>query len=243
MGTPGRYRNLETESIVATIERLAARIEERFPGSGLGRVARELLDASREVQHKAAEIARPQTGLRLAVCVGIGVLGFLLVVVPFAADAPRSFEIDELVQVTEAGINILVILGGAILFLATTERRVRRGRALAAIHELRSLAHVVDMHQLAKDPQALEPGFDPRATSPERPMSAFELSRYLDYCTEMFSLIGKLAAVYTADESDPEIVAAVNEVESLTTGLSRKVWQKIMVLQSGLRPAHGVRGS
>ena len=26
---------------------------------------------------------------------------------------------------------------------------------------------------------------------------------------------------------------AVNEIEDLTTGLSRKIWQKIMILQSG----------
>jgi len=63
-------------------------------------------------------------------------------------------------------------------------------------------------------------------------MTGFELSRYLDYCSEMFSLIGKLAAVYTEHLDDPDIVAAVNEVEALTTGLSRKVWQKIMILQS-----------
>lgn len=32
---------------------------------------------------------------------------------------------------------------------------------------------------------------------------------------------------------DAVALAAVNEVESLTTGLSRKIWQKLMILHSG----------
>jgi hypothetical protein len=35
----------------------------------------------------------------------------------------------------------------------TIETRVKRRRALRAIHELRSIAHVIDMHQLTKDPE------------------------------------------------------------------------------------------
>jgi hypothetical protein len=48
----------------------------------------------------------------------------------------------------------------------------------------------------------------------------------------MLSLIGKLAALYVQKFDDPVALAAVNEVEELTTGLSRKIWQKIMVLNS-----------
>jgi hypothetical protein len=33
---------------------------------------------------------------------------------------------------------------------------------------------------------------------------------------------------------DPVALAAVNEVEDLTTGLSRKIWQKIMILNTFL---------
>jgi len=38
-------------------------------------------------------------------------------------------------------------------FLTTLESRVKRARALAMIHELRSIAHIIDMHQLTKDPE------------------------------------------------------------------------------------------
>jgi len=57
-------------------------------------------------------------------------------------------------------------------------------------------------------------------------------SEYLDYCSEMLSLIGKLAALYVQKFDDPVALAAVNEVEDLTTGLSRKIWQKIMILNA-----------
>ncbi|NIO43804.1 MAG: hypothetical protein GTO41_28795 [Burkholderiales bacterium] len=48
----------------------------------------------------------------------------------------------------------------------------------------------------------------------------------------MLSLIGKLAALYVQRFDDPVALASVNEVESLATGLSRKIWQKIMILHS-----------
>jgi len=137
------------------------------------------------------------------------------------------------VQAVEAGINDLVFVGVAIYFLATLEARIKRQRALKAIHELRALAHIVDMHQLTKDPHViLSPGPATRS-SPKRTMTDFELSRYLDYCSEMLSLIGKVAALYVQRFDDPVALSAVNEMEDLTTGLSRKIWQKIMILNQG----------
>ena len=46
----------------------------------------------------------------------------------------------------------------------------------------------------------------------------------------MLSLTGKVAALYAQSLHDSVVLSAVNEVESLTTGLSRKIWQKIMIL-------------
>jgi hypothetical protein len=66
-------------------------------------------------------------------------------------------------------------------------------------------------------------------------MSEFELIRYLDYCSEMLSLTGKLAALYMQNMRDPVIIDAVTEIEELTTNLSRKIWQKIMILQQPSR--------
>jgi hypothetical protein len=59
-------------------------------------------------------------------------------------------------------------------------------------------------------------------------MTPFELNRYLDYCSEMLSLTGKIAATYIQHFEDADAVNAVSEVEQLTSNLSGKIWQKIM---------------
>ena len=128
-------RTLRTDAIVEAIARLGQRIDERFPDSGLGEVAAELLTVSREVQQRAAEFSRPNRGLRIATTVAAGALLAALVagiVSTRVQDEP--FMLSQLVQVTEAGINVLVVVGGAALFLVTAEARVRRRRALRAIH-------------------------------------------------------------------------------------------------------------
>ena len=60
--------------------------------------------------------------------------------------------------------------------------------------------------------------------------------RYLDYCSEMLSLTGKLAALYMQNMRDPIVIESVNEIEDLTTSLSRKIWQKIMILNQPTKP-------
>ena len=124
----------------------------------------------------------------------------------------------------------MVYVAIAVFFLVTIEIRVKRRRALRAIHELRAIAHVIDMHQLTKDPEwVLDRGRE-TGVLPPRTMSRFELSRYLDYCSEALSLTGKVAALYIRDFDDTVALQAVNEVEDLTTGLSRKIWQKLSIL-------------
>ena len=50
----------------------------------------------------------------------------------------------------------------------------------------------------------------------------------------MLSLTGKVAALYAQELDDPVVVEAVNDIEMLATNLSRKVWQKIAILQAAL---------
>jgi hypothetical protein len=59
-----------------------------------------------------------------------------------------------------------------------------------------------------------------------------ELGRYLDYCSELLSLIGKIAALYSQCLEDPVVLEAVDDVEDLTTELSQKIWQKITLLDT-----------
>lgn len=227
------YRNLDSQKILRTIETLERRIGERFPGSGLGRVCQELVTIAEESHKRSAWIARPQRSLRIITGVLVTLMiGGLLFVLANAAWPNNRFDLVLLVQVSEAGLNVFLLLSAAILSLITAETRIKRRRALKAIHELRALAHVIDMHQLTKDPERLQARQAATPSSPKQNLSEFELGRYLDYCSEMLSLIGKLAALYVQKFDDPVALAAVNEVEDLTTGLSRKIWQKIMIINS-----------
>ena len=63
-------------------------------------------------------------------------------------------------------------------------------------------------------------------------MSKFEVTRYLDYCSEMLSLISKLAALYAQNLPDAVVIDAVNDIEELTTNLSSKIWQKITIIDA-----------
>ncbi len=225
------YRHLNADSTISTIETLNGRINERFHDSGLSRVCSELLEVAADSKARASLIARPNYWLRLFVglVVMFGLLG-LIYSFSLLEISSRDFDLAELVQITEAGINDVVLIGAAILFLVTMETRVKRARALEALHELRSIAHVIDMHQLTKDPGRFAKDWIVTATSPRSELTAYELTRYLNYCSEMLSLTGKVGALYAQDFKDGVVLATVNELESLTTGLSRKIWQKIMIL-------------
>ncbi len=227
------YRTLDSAKTVSTIFALKTRIEERFPSSGLSRVCDELYRIANETKNKSDWISRPNYALRvgIAAVVLIGLVG-LLYSISVMGLTLRTFDAGELVQITEAGLNDIVLIGAAIFFLVTVEMRVKRSRALSALHELRSIAHVIDMHQLTKDPSILLKQAILTPSSPKRELSAFELARYLDYCSEMLSLTGKIAALYAQNFKDSVVLSAVNEVESLTTGLSRKIWQKIIILNA-----------
>ena len=134
-------------------------------------------------------------------------------------------------------MNEIILIGAAIYFLLGLETRRKRARALAAIHVLRAMAHIIDMHQLTKDPERLSGGGLPDTpSSPERKMTPFELTRYLDYCSEMLAIISKIAALYVQNAGDPVTLAAVNEVQDLTGNLSQKIWQKIMILDRMMPP-------
>jgi hypothetical protein len=219
------YQSLDPVRIIETLERLRERIEERFPNSGLGRVCGELISTARGSAAEAADIAKPNWPLRA----GVGAIIVLGVIAQFwAAEFLHLEDIETnvgLLQSLEAAVNLLILFGGAAWFLITLEERLQRRRALDALHTLRSMAHVIDMHQLTKDPATLV-----QERAPPRAMTSFELTRYLDYCAEMLALIGKLAALYADRMRDPVVIDAVTEIENLTTGLARKIWQKISLI-------------
>lgn len=226
---------LEADQIVETAVKLQDRIDERFTDRGINQRARDLVRIAHRATALAETIGQPILWVR-ACMVGLGIffVGVIAILpISFSTDvAGQQRDAFEWLQVLEAGLNDVVLLGAGAFFLITLESRIKRRRCLRELHELRSYAHVVDMMQLTKDPQRHSDTSRDTPASPSRDLSDFELSRYLDYCSELLSLTGKLAALYVQDFDDPVALAAVNEIEDLTTGLSRKIWQKLVVLAS-----------
>lgn len=227
---------LKHDRIIATVATLRRRIEERFPGSGLSTLCGELLQVAQRAAKTADAIGRPIGAIRL---VGYATATLLITLavglVWFAFEKIEAEQADLLdwIQAIDAGVNEIILLGLSIFFLISLESRIKRRRAISAVHELRSIAHIIDMHQLTKNPERSVGDWASTENSPKNTMTAFELNRYLDYCSEMLSLTGKIAALYVQNFDDADAVAAVSEVEQLTTGLSRKIWQKIMILEQG----------
>ncbi len=233
MAPPPASHRLDAASIVVTLERLCARIGERFPAAHLGAVCGELVATGRNTARSVSQMARPILWLRvltaLIVLAWLGGTGFVLAEVDWI-EIGRRADATSLAQGLDSVVNLLLLAGAAIWFLVTFERRWKRSRILSALYGLRSFAHVIDMHQLTKDPTAILGKGQPTASSPERRMSEFELARYLEYCAEMLALTAKLAALYASASDDEQVMAAVNDVEDLASNLGRKIWQKIMII-------------
>jgi hypothetical protein len=222
---------LDPRLISETVNRLRLRVEARFPGSGLATVAVQLAEVAARASATSEWIGRPITALRVGVFALIGIIVLGLGLTLWALPLPQGgLELAQFIQVLESGINDVVLIVAAVFFLASLETRMKRDRALRSIHELRAIAHVIDMHQLTKDPEWILDRGSETGILPPRSMTPFELSRYLDYCSEMLSITGKIAALYIQHFDDSVALQAVNEVESVTTGLSGKIWQKLMIL-------------
>lgn len=225
------YRRLRHEGIARTADQLCLRVSERFPNSGLSKVAAELADIARGAERRAGEIVEPIAWLRNSVYTGIVLLfGICIFIVVKYRPGVGNYDLSHFVQILDGAMNVAVLSGGAVFSLVTIENRVRRSRALKAAHELRALAHVIDMHQLTKDPDRVMGAASPTEHSPDVKLTPVGLTRYLNYCTEMLSLIGKIGAYYIQDFDDPVAIEAINDLEALTTGLSQKMWQKIMIV-------------
>lgn len=226
---------LRADHIARTTKKLSQRIYERFPDSGLYQIAQETLRLGAKAEVDAPKLGRPLYWLRLAVGMLIAlivVMGTSLVLAVLSrADQFDRVNLFDLLEGLEAGTQQFILFGLAVFFLVTLEGRIKRARALRSIHELRSMAHVIDMHQLTKDPDYYRHETIDTVHSPKRELSLPELMRYLDYCSELLSLTSKIAALYIQKFSDSVVLASVSDVENLCDGLSRKIWQKMNIAE------------
>lgn len=235
------YRTLDPGRLTQTTEKIVAQIDETFPGSGLAAVAHSFREQAVESIEKAKGLRAPLWKIRCVSAFLILLSVIWVVIVPFFVNFQESVSSwTELAEGTDAALHLLVILGGGIFFIASWETRKKRDAALDALSELRSLAHIIDMHQITKDPglehiQDLPEGVEDTRTV----RSDAQLALYLDFSSDMLSIIGKLAALYAENLHDRVVLDAVNEIESLSNGLCAKLWQKIMIINQ-IAEAHGM---
>ncbi len=225
---------LRSERIVMTIDLLVERIQWRLPGRGLLEVGRQLREAAATAILETQRLRKPNIPLRVGIALLlVSMFGVLIKIAVAYLHFKEDADAFSMLEGIDAAISTVVYLGVLVLFLVTVEGRLKRRRALRALQELRVLAHVIDMHQLSKDPERLvhqelitlhdgKPAIDQ--------LTPYQIGRYLDFCSEMLSLLGKVSVLYVQDIQDEVVLRAVDEIESLTTGLSRKIWQKIMIL-------------
>ena len=74
----------------------------------------------------------------------------------------------------------------------------------------------------------------PTSKSTKLGMTRDQVERYLDYCSELLSLVGKTRPCAPRSHGT-RYPRHVSTIEDLTVGLSRKIWQKI----SNLPPRAG----
>ncbi len=230
---------LDAEKVIETIATLQRRIVERFPGAGLGAVCGNLLALAQASSARAERIARRHVLLRLGLLalsvLAAGLLAWILSRLDYSrTDGDSVFTVF---QGIEAVANLVVLTGATLLFTITIEQRLKRRRALAALHELRVIMHVIDMHQLNKDPSASVIVGGKTPSSPARTLTPYELSRYLDYCSEMMSLTSKVAVLFAQSLPDPVVTEAVSDIERIASGMSQKIWQKIVMVDTLLLKA------
>ena len=165
---------LDANKIIATIELLKQRIEHlKLPGAELGAVAAgDLLAVARDAEAEAASLTQPNRVIQIAVGFLAAAFLSLIVIALINIPAPTNTEATNILQTLDAVANLVVLAGALLIFLVTLQRRLGRHKALKALNQLRSLVHVIDMHQLTKDPSLVLGHEHDTAASPKRDMNS-----------------------------------------------------------------------
>lgn len=184
-------RHLSGERVRATVIELQGRIAARFPDHRLTGVATELVAmvdrVDRQTQDTHRRVVRATVVARVLAAAALVVAGTLLVLALRQVLTNAADQIMTWIPLMESTINTMIFVGLGVVFLwAFPERRERKG-LLALLHQLRSLAHVLDMHQLTKEPGRLRPGYSPTPRSLPNDLTADQMQDYLSYCSELLS--------------------------------------------------------
>jgi len=209
-------RQLDPNKLISTSAALNAWIDKDFNHAHLAGVAANVHRLTQEAVVMAERIRRPIWLLR------IGIWGLILAFVAGGVHQLVTHRLDEILHFLDETKGAAFYIGVFLLAFITLEVRFKRRRALRAIGELRAVAHIVDMHQLAKD-QTIEE-FRER-TTPEK------MESYLHACIALLALLSKIGQLYVEHFPDTVATQSVNDFEMITTGLSNKIWMKILNLK------------
>jgi hypothetical protein len=131
-GATPLYTELKLDLILETLRTLQSRIVERFPGSGLARIAADLHALGVETAPVLERAKQPDLLLRAGATLAI-VLLLALGVAPLYWMRSLSFDdlaqVGTLMQAVEAATQNLIFLAIAVWFLYTIEGRLKRGAA------------------------------------------------------------------------------------------------------------------
>jgi hypothetical protein len=208
-------RNLQPDRVTKTADQLTHWIGTEFATAHLCQVAYEVQTFTQEAVAKAKSIRRPIWVLRIGVWLLLGVAaagaGYHLLTQP-----------TQTLKFLDETKGAAAYLAGAVILLIGLEVRWKRRKALQAVNDLRALAHIVDMHQVAKD-QAIQQFRD--EDDPKRTVA------YLHACSALLALLSKVGQLYVEHFPDPVATSAVNDFETITTGMANKIWLKILSMQ------------
>jgi hypothetical protein len=225
---------LAADHVESTVAQLERRIYARFGERGLTKSSRDLGDLVVRVQSEAGQSYARLHRMTLAARAGsITIVAATVIALLFSLRSAVMEGVGhtaDWVPFVESVVNDLVFAAIAVVFLWAFPERLERRTLLRLLHRLRSLAHVIDMHQLSKDPEQLSPSYVPTPQSVQHGLDADQLHHYLNYCSEMLSLTAKTAALCGEHTTDSVVLETISYIETLTTELSNKIWQKISLL-------------
>jgi hypothetical protein len=210
-------RNLDPNKLIRTSEELAEWIGKEFPHAHLAVVAAGVHQIAQEAVVKASRIRQPILLLR------IPIWGLVALAVAGAVHQLATHRLSEILQFLDETKGAALYLFAFLLAFITLEVRWKRRRALKAISDLRAQAHIVDMHQLAKD-EAIE-------QFREEDHRTGKILTYLHACTALLALLSKIGQLYVEHFPDTVATQAANDFEMITTGLSNKIWMKILSMK------------
>lgn len=211
---------LRAEDIQEMLEKQKVQLYKDFPTSTLNNTCESMLTISREINRTIKEVNKRNYIVTGLLCI-LSVLIFSSITYTWKKLNITFTEINvsDFVQMFDASFSFLILLGSGALFLISYQSKARKKKLTRAISKLTGLAHVIEAHQLSKDPHS-HPFQDDE-----------QLIKYLGHCSDLLALTSKIGFLYVQAFDDPETQAVESGLENLISGISRKVWQKIMIIQ------------